>query len=350
MKTPTAGLVVLLATTLLGTGLAAKDKDDAQRWVELDLFDGSRVVGISSIDSVPIQTPYAKVDVAFAHILTIRTAEDHETASIDLRNGDHLTGFIDHKLLTLETRSGKISLGFQDFRELRLLPPGGALPDSLSSALVLYYAFDHERGAKVTDWSRNAHGGAVHGATWTPNGKVGGAYGFDGHDDVITVDTFSTDLDDVTVSAWVKPISFDGDGACLNEIVDTWVGGGDTPFRLSIQNNHALGTLAWMYQNGSAEVSVLHQNLPANVWTHVAGVRRKTRESYELAIYINGLHSNRTTSPAIPTKHASQELAIGARTKNPGDDERFHGSIDEVLIFNRALSEAEVKQIYDVQK
>lgn len=66
-----------------------------------------------------------------------------------------------------------------------------------------------------------------------------------------------------------------------------------------------------------------------------------------MTIYINGAYSSSTTSTYLPAKSSSQEIAIGARTQSPGTDARFDGSIDEVRIYERALSSNEVADIYE---
>ena len=59
--------VVILTMALAGAARAGEDKkSELQVRLELDLVDGSRVIGIPSIESVPVQTPYAKMDVPLA--------------------------------------------------------------------------------------------------------------------------------------------------------------------------------------------------------------------------------------------------------------------------------------------
>jgi hypothetical protein len=104
MKRITFCMVILSAMALVGTSWAGKDKqEESQLRFELDLTDGSHVFGIPGIESVPVQTSYAKMDVAMTQILTIKIAEDHENASIDLRNGDKLKGVINLEPIKVNT-------------------------------------------------------------------------------------------------------------------------------------------------------------------------------------------------------------------------------------------------------
>jgi hypothetical protein len=117
-------MAALMAIMMVGTAWAGKDKEESQHRLELDLVDGSRVIGIPSIESVPVQTSYAKMDVALKQILTVKIAEDRETASVDLRNGDKLKGVINLDPIRLETVFGKVKIDIEHIRELRVVVGG----------------------------------------------------------------------------------------------------------------------------------------------------------------------------------------------------------------------------------
>ena len=68
----------------------------------IDLVDGSRIIGVPKIKSIPVQTSYAKMDIPLEQITSIHIRDDHEMASIDLLNGDKLKGVLDLKPLELE--------------------------------------------------------------------------------------------------------------------------------------------------------------------------------------------------------------------------------------------------------
>lgn len=97
--------------------------------LELTLTDGSRVIGTPSIETVPVETPYARMDIPLAQITSITMGDDRETAIIELQNGDKLKGVITLKPIRLETVFGTVSVGIEHLRTLRVLPPGGALPE-----------------------------------------------------------------------------------------------------------------------------------------------------------------------------------------------------------------------------
>ena len=122
-------MVILFAMALVGTAWAGEDKEvQSPLRLELDLADGTHIIGIASIESIPVQTSYAKLDIALKQILTIKIDADHENASIDLRNGDKLKGVISLEPIKLETIFGRISVGIEHIKMVRVVSGGGTLP------------------------------------------------------------------------------------------------------------------------------------------------------------------------------------------------------------------------------
>jgi hypothetical protein len=106
-------ITVLAVLSLVSAGLAEQEKADLAVSLTLDLVDGSRVIGVPSIKSVRVQTPYATMDIALKQIKSIKIEDDHENASIDLQNGDKLKGVLDLKPLELETIFGDVSVALE---------------------------------------------------------------------------------------------------------------------------------------------------------------------------------------------------------------------------------------------
>jgi hypothetical protein len=81
--------------------------------MELDLTDGSHIIGVPGIEVVPVETPYAKMDIPLREILTLTIGEDRETATLEMRNGDRLKGVVTLKAIPLETAFGKVTVGME---------------------------------------------------------------------------------------------------------------------------------------------------------------------------------------------------------------------------------------------
>jgi hypothetical protein len=128
MKRVTFCVGALLAVALAVTVWASEGGAGPQVRLEVDLVDGSRIIGTPAIESVPVETSYAKMDVALKQIQTLRIGEDHETASLELRNGDKLKGVVDLGALKLDTAFGKVKVASEHIKGLRVVSCGGELP------------------------------------------------------------------------------------------------------------------------------------------------------------------------------------------------------------------------------
>ena len=122
------GIALFAAVALAGPAWAGQDKQEPQLRLELDLADGSRVIGIPNIDSLPVETPYARMNVPLKQIMTIRMGADHERASLEMQNGDKLKGVVSLGLIKLETAFGKVSVAIEHVKDIRVILGGRVLP------------------------------------------------------------------------------------------------------------------------------------------------------------------------------------------------------------------------------
>lgn len=106
-------ITVLAVLSLVSAGLAEQEEADLAVSLTLDLVDGSRVIGVPRIKSIPIQTQYATMNIPLKHITSIKMEDDHKNASIDLQNGDKLKGVLDLEPLALGTIFGDVSVALE---------------------------------------------------------------------------------------------------------------------------------------------------------------------------------------------------------------------------------------------
>ena len=344
MKRLTLCMAVLATMALVGTVWAGKEKEAPRLRLELDLVDGSHIIGVPSLESVPIQTSYAKMDIRLKEILTIRIEDDHEKVAIDLRNGDKLKGVISLEPIKLETVFGKVKIGVEHIKGLRVALAGGGLSDELRKAMVLYYSFDRDEGGKVQDQSVRGNDGEVHGATWIHEGKVGGAFSFNGDGNTVDVPPNCLDhLGDVTLNFWVKADrSVAYDAMVFSHYVNDDNGLDARIAGYGMQVCVGLGG-----KGDSPGSSVLDYGR----WTHVAAVLGDGGAR----LYINGQPAAANPNCKWSFKDLGRSVAstIGrtyfTRPHNGGPC-WFKGELDEFMIFNRALSDSEVQLIYDAQR
>jgi len=329
-------ITIILSIALAGTAWAGKDKVEPQLRLEIDLVDGSHILGVSRIKSVPVQTPYAKVDVPLKEVRSIRIGGDHETAALDLRNGDKIKGVISLSPIKLETLFGKVSVGVELVRELRVVLTGGALPETLKHGLVLYYSFDWDEGGKVTDKSGNGNDGKVQGAVWVADEMSGGAYSFNGRDNRILINNHpSLELGTGarTIGAWIKNC---GDTRDYQAIFTKGTNPGYS-FRLAPSPARAIEYFKSAGENYSFFTA--SHSISDNAWHHLAVVDRGngTADFYKDGTLLE------TVTKTNYNSDSTGDAAIGARHDVFG--QVFNGLIDEVRIYNRALSSDEINAL-----
>jgi len=234
---------------------------------------------------------------------------------------------------------------------IAMLLVAGTCPAGLNDGLVVYYPFN----GNADDASGNGHHGGVYGALLTP-GRAGGvhptAYNFDGINDYVHV-PYSPDfqLSTFTLSAWIRTTRASWPG--INAVAIIARGEDFITDRLwssleIVGTSNPWGTgVTLLYEDaGDAECVYDTALFPtANVWTHIAATRSPTGE---VTLYSNANMIGHWDASPAPAMTCMQALTIGARWYSPtgsGPHELtnfFPGAIDEVRIYNRALSPTEV--------
>lgn len=184
--------------------------------------------------------------------------------------------------------------------------------------------------------SRSNNHGTNNGATFA-NGRVGQAFSFDGVDDyVATPDDNSLDITgDLTLEAWVRPAQIQAGEVTLIDKRDT--ANSNINYVLFLRN----GELRFASRTGGGAFSENGSGviLTAGVFTHVAA----TIQNGSFIFYINGTAGNAQVAPVTRTASTGR-LIIGA-TETSSLSGFFNGLIDEVSIYNRALSATEISSI-----
>ena len=136
----------------------------------------------------------------------------------------------------------------------------------------------------------------------------------------------------ITVEAWIYPTRAD----LVNEIIQKAGGGNsiDYPgYQLRLDN----GRLSFDVGGVSSVSGAVGPQVPLNQWSHVAGICQGS----DIHVYLNGQLVGSTTASTVLAP-ASGSLRIGCRN----DGWYFKGMIDEISIYNRALSSDEIAAIY----
>jgi hypothetical protein len=180
------------------------------------------------------------------------------------------------------------------------------------------------------------HGTMINGATYA-DGKVGRAFSLDGVDDRVAIpERPATDLSRLpgwTIEAWVRPTSF-GESPTIN--FPTIYSEGRWTASLGL--NHGTGRLETWINNQSSFLSTIALQLGA--WSHIAS----TYAGSTLTFYVNGVAAGSFTTPAILPDNDG--AAIGD-VPLVSDSSTFQGQVDELSLYNRALTAAEIASIYN---
>jgi len=186
------------------------------------------------------------------------------------------------------------------------------------------------------------NGSLAGGVTFAP-GEVGQAFSFDGVG-YVDIPASLNISGQITVDAWVNPNEFN----TYQEIfanMSTSRNLGDVDLRINGpgSSTYVPGTFSWLRRETQGSVGVAFVSTStlavAGAWQHVAAVF----DGSNYLIYVNGVvQSGAVQADAIVSGGA--DYTIGAF---PGGSDPFNGLIDEVQIFNRALSAAEIQAIYN---
>ncbi|MCI0349421.1 MAG: DUF1929 domain-containing protein [Acidobacteriales bacterium] len=200
-------------------------------------------------------------------------------------------------------------------------PAGGAL-----------YPFNENTGSTTADVSGNNNTGTLAtGTTWTA-GKYGNGLQFDGTNGRVTVaDTPSLDLGNTgTIAAWVKLNSLNR----WHGVIAKGAVNNDSVHNYALEINNA-NRFMCILGNGSSSVTVVSSTTATTgTFYHLACVWNGTT----LQLYVNGAANASATQTLVPAANTSA-LYLG---QFGGNADRLDGIVDEVRIYNTALSQAQI--------
>lgn len=176
-------------------------------------------------------------------------------------------------------------------------------------------------------------------------GKFGNALSFDGSDDVVSVGNPSNLQIDSSLSIcmWVNP---DNLGAQRENPIHKAYGG-EFSFTFEDSNDHSPGTLSTYFGSDGGNNGPYATNRWADVaqdgqWSHICWVRDNENQDVRLYKNSNDWSSHQTSSEWESPTTGSNDVQIGNGYKNS-----FDGKIDEVRVYEQALSQTEIQKLYN---
>jgi len=240
-------------------------------------------------------------------------------------------------------------------------------------APVAWYKFDECSGTTINDWAPGADTNSFAGNTGTLNigatgtqtsagtcesgtgteawnngttGHENASMSFDGTDD--WVETGSVDFlgngNDVTVAIWVKPGSSQKTYANIIDHDHSTGGAGNYGNWVIQQDNTTTNSyyFAFTYDGTNFDGTSKTTQLTSSTWQHLVMVKSGT----SLDHYLNGVKQGSTSTVQNNITTESSPLRIGDNV-NPVNNRDFNGQIDDVRIYNYALTEEQIKQVYN---
>jgi len=208
---------------------------------------------------------------------------------------------------------------------------------------VLWLKFDEGAGDNLVDsseiYSGHYHNGTRHGATWNASGHEGACLDFNGTTDYVNVTNdpdghlnFTTEM---TVSCWINSANL--------APYDYWIAKEDS-FRFGTSNNKNKPRFGFYRSGWKQETTGSDYLFDGNIWYHVAATFNST-EPETVILYVNGTEVHRQSGFAGTgnMESGTGDIYIGTRY---GLTAGFEGSIDDVRLWQRALSQDEIYDVY----
>ncbi|NCC23336.1 MAG: DUF1566 domain-containing protein [Alphaproteobacteria bacterium] len=217
----------------------------------------------------------------------------------------------------------------------------GSPEGQLKDGLVGWWKLDETSGGTIADATGNNDG------TWDDNdnddvaeeaisGPSGGALDFDGTDDFVEVDSGVIGTGAVSVSLWLNPAA---SGGYYTIVAEADPG----PTYRFVCTLMADGMIDCDNELASGAHATTSSVIPVNQWTHFAVVRAADGVTYNL--YLNGVLTGGADQVITPAAAGGSVFWLGTRT-----GEFFQGKMDNVRIYNRALSASDVSLLYETTK
>jgi hypothetical protein len=198
-----------------------------------------------------------------------------------------------------------------------------AIPSPIAG-LVAAYSFDEGEGPRVSDASGNGNAGYIANAVWS-EGRFGSALEFRGKGWVTIRATQLLDATgEITLQAWVYPTQRQ---TAWRDVITKQNSGGGDAFSLPAASAAAPPTDGWVVKEKI--------KLAPGRWSHLA----TTFDGRVQRLYVNGALVASRPQPRKQTTE-SGALHIGG---SPIWGDRFKGKIDEVRVYNRALTAEEIR-------
>ena len=326
--------------------------------LKLTLSDGSQIIGVPSATVWPATTSFTDMQVPLERIRTADFSRERAEVVLVMENGDRLTAVPKFPEFGLTTKFGKVTIPLALVTHCAVLPGGNRAV--LRDGLVLSFSFNQVEGTGVADESERGHTGTLHdGAKIVTDAHRGPVLELDGRAAHLRV-AGSPDfqLTNATVSVWLQP--------------DSWAIPENTaqPILASVTPNSREGGLEFKLDHPSQATwagctadnrqviaaGLLHVEVGDRQWHHLAGTLDYRDGRYLMRVYLDGELLKEETLASEALAYGGQGLDVGISYDSPAAKmgmncaRQYKGRMDDLLLFNRALSDEEILRLYNAGK
>ena len=223
--------------------------------------------------------------------------------------------------------------------------------NTLTSGLVGLWSFDGKDMAGVTAYDRSGQG---HNGTLTSGptrvvGKIGQALNFNGSTNFVALgtDTYNSIMSGksaVSVSFWIKPTSYNNAGN-RSRIIDLQLSAGSNAFLVDFPTGDNNLEIAGRSISSDTLQSKTGTPVSLGVWTHIVGVL--DFQNSRILVYKNGSLLSSTGVSFGASTYTASSGATDSLGQVSGQ-QFYNGILDDVRVYNRALSATQVKQLYNL--
>jgi len=215
-----------------------------------------------------------------------------------------------------------------------------SLTASVSGGLVGHWALDEGSGSIAADSSGHGNQGTLQGDPQWIDGFIGGALSFNGTTDYVDCGSGASlnITEKITMAVWVKIDQFqDWDGIITKGI-------NQAPYAMQMWGDGSLRFAAnWDAPTGAVGGGTWNSNtkMTAGEWVHAV----TTYDGSTIRFYLNGQKDSLEVAQNLTFGTVNESLTLGCDF--PGGDEYFNGAMDDVRIYDRALTDEQAQELYD---
>ena len=213
---------------------------------------------------------------------------------------------------------------------------------NLGEGIVAYWPFEEGAGTFTADATSGGNDGQLVGGTWTA-GFIGNAVEFDGADDYVDLPSMDITGDELTIAAWFRSDALDNCGSRDCRIISKSNGTAESAhyWMLSTFGSGSATRLRFRLKTDGTTTTLVASSgdLQEGEWTHAAAVY----DGSEMRLYKDGALVGSTSKTGALSTSSSIDVNIG---RNPDGYGEWQGAIDDVRLYDRALTPGEVSTLY----